>query len=1427
MSDEMKKNLSININTNVDTESIKKAKSEIEAFRQECERDSIKLGIDKKSLKIDTKSFYKAINAAKDLDGHLRTVEKNAPKMMKALDEANSGLKFANNFKEELKDTLVIFDDKSLVRGFDNIVSKISDGFSIVTVDIGERVQYLKDQISSMMGELDSVDAIQKNHWGTYGFSGDSMTSGQLEDRIDTLKRLAECQKELEVFNGGKFEYEVAPTGMTSAGIDSEVKQLKENLKLLKTYNLETTEQLNRRRSLIEEAQNAWQWDEDDHSNAKNNIKDDEAYESAIESLKYYIEQRKSIIQQLQNSEYELFSVDGISEYVNDANAQISRFESQMKELEDLRSGKSIGTDSGITGDLSEVVSALGRVEEAVNNVVDAFKPLTDALANQDSALSAMVNASIADLEKLQTEVKDTFNNIETLSSKQFNVTNVISNGNNTNNDIEQFRQFRKEARDVYKQVEELYAESIETSQKIKSTPGGISAFLDFNNSMSDFDLSDLARRIKSKSSTSLAAVIDELNEWKKVLLQFNNLRNDVDAGSFNVSKYNDTSSKVKIGSKTTDVDEQAIVDNASIDNNILDQVKDLSTKVQEELTSIRAKIEETFNFSTIDPQLANVQPVVDSIYQQFAELQSKIKALDFSIEIDPIDRETLDVGADGTKASVDGESVAAKDADVAFAGAAASKRAFADANREAAQTAEQTVHGAKAEADALKQVAEQAEESAGKIVDANKKIDKVKYVQDANGNDISKQTTTTAQRENAYETRIKNYTYDEDGNEELQTITIIEDFKKKAAEAEKVSAKVELAKKAVAKFLSQFNNKTAGHGSDIEGYDTLKNFNIETLDDIESAMQQMMDLDTKYNNLTRDFRKGTKSMNPFVNAFNSMDEMRNKVKDIQLDFGNLKSPTDQLREQVEGLPGLLDELNSALTPDENGVINIERIAQAYGNLNEAIKQAKSSVALQRKEEGILQSQEKANTKSYDDAIKLQDKLYNAKKQLAKVDAGSAKGLELSRKVEEYQEQYDAAVELLQTEEQRAQVTERQVKLDKELEGIKERAQNNYGKTVFNREERYNGNINSRMSLLDGQVLNDNFEQKLNKYKEVYAELERLRNEFIDNPMAENDLGLQNQFDQAAMQCEKLRKEILSTFKEYDKFADIPKDSVLGENIFDPATMNDTKTAMMQLADAATNGQFKFKGFNAAGTEMYGVINKGAGVLEEVTVRFSAATNEMKAFTSGSKQVTTSWGKLGSELKSGINQIVGQYIGFHEALQAVKQGVEYVKAIDLAMTELKKVTDETDVAYNNFLSTASKTAATIGSTVSDFTDATSAFARLGYSLDESAKMAETAIIYKNVADGLDSVEESTDSIISTMMAYGIAADDTMSIIDRFNAVGNNFAITSAGIGEAMQRSASALKEGGNTIDESIALITAANSVVYIVPRRYSNIATSR
>ena len=64
----------------------------------------------------------------------------------------------------------------------------------------------------------------------------------------------------------------------------------------------------------------------------------------------------------------------------------------------------------------------------------------------------------------------------------------------------------------------------------------------------------------------------------------------------------------------------------------------------------------------------------------------------------------------------------------------------------------------------------------------------------------------------------------------------------------------------------------------------------------------------------------------------------------------------------------------------------------------------------------------------------------------------------------------------------------------------------------------------------------------------------------------------------------------------------------------------------------------------------------------------------------------------------------------------------------------------------------------------------------------------------------------------------------MTIVDKFNEVGNNYAISSKGVGDALLRSAAAMHSANNTLDQTIALTTAANTVVKIVPRCYGNIA---
>ena len=166
-----------------------------------------------------------------------------------------------------------------------------------------------------------------------------------------------------------------------------------------------------------------------------------------------------------------------------------------------------------------------------------------------------------------------------------------------------------------------------------------------------------------------------------------------------------------------------------------------------------------------------------------------------------------------------------------------------------------------------------------------------------------------------------------------------------------------------------------------------------------------------------------------------------------------------------------------------------------------------------------------------------------------------------------------------------------------------------------------------------------------------------------------------------------------------------------------------------------------------------------------------------------------------------------------QAIRAVKQMVSNVIELDSAMTELKKVTDATDATYSRFLKNASTRAKAIGASLSDVVTATADFARLGHSIDDASKLADVAIIYKNIGDGIEDVTTASESIISTMQAFGIEASNAMSIVDKFNEVGNKYAISSAGIGEAMQRSAAAMASANNTIEETIALITAANTIV--------------
>ena len=100
------------------------------------------------------------------------------------------------------------------------------------------------------------------------------------------------------------------------------------------------------------------------------------------------------------------------------------------------------------------------------------------------------------------------------------------------------------------------------------------------------------------------------------------------------------------------------------------------------------------------------------------------------------------------------------------------------------------------------------------------------------------------------------------------------------------------------------------------------------------------------------------------------------------------------------------------------------------------------------------------------------------------------------------------------------------------------------------------------------------------------------------------------------------------------------------------------------------------------------------------------------------------------------------------------------------------------------------------------------FKQAGYSDDDAATLARVSSLYQNVADSEVSAQEAGQFVVSQLKAYGLAASDAASIVDKLNAVSNNYSVSNSDLAIGLTKSAAALQTLGNTQDEVMGLLTA-------------------
>lgn len=243
----------------------------------------------------------------------------------------------------------------------------------------------------------------------------------------------------------------------------------------------------------------------------------------------------------------------------------------------------------------------------------------------------------------------------------------------------------------------------------------------------------------------------------------------------------------------------------------------------------------------------------------------------------------------------------------------------------------------------------------------------------------------------------------------------------------------------------------------------------------------------------------------------------------------------------------------------------------------------------------------------------------------------------------------------------------------------------------------------------------------------------------------------------------------------------------------------------------ATSGKVTIKELNAETGELTGTTKIAANTFAQWSATVDPITGKLSMLRTGIKKTETIMEAISRKTKEIFTYFSGSSIIF-KFFNEFKRGVQYVREIDLALTELKKVTNETEQVYNKFLDTAAKTADKLGSTMKEVISSTADFARLGYSLKDAATMAESAQVLMNVSEFTD-ISTATDTLISAMQAFKYTAEESMDVVNILNIVGNNYAISTSDLAESLTRSSASLVAAGNSLEQAAALTVAGNTIL--------------
>lgn len=624
-----------------------------------------------------------------------------------------------------------------------------------------------------------------------------------------------------------------------------------------------------------------------------------------------------------------------------------------------------------------------------------------------------------------------------------------------------------------------------------------------------------------------------------------------------------------------------------------------------------------------------------------------------------------------------------------------------------------------------------------------------------------------------------------------------------------KLIADIDKAKSDYTAKLSAFKSANKGIESGIGNEINAVNAAIDNLDkggSIAEVDKLFNSLKTTASNIRQNLKSLTSSFNETTNAENTLAKMPAAIQEISNSFSKLKQQPSEVSELINNLTSQLNKVNET----ESQFGRNEKWSEEYRELVVSVKKAETEIK-------NLHLLEKSDNSEAQQQAHYYNKMFGEIKQINKlkkqqVNAGEQENVELKRQIKNLESRVSYDEKQLKKKKLITEELERQknelINIGREelrLANSRSADKSSASSTkIENNVARLTQNLTTlETKWKESPIFNGEFQEKFNKLKtslsnvggdpkaldEYRIKLNELTNELKRADVAYKASFSSNKSQQNIEATRQNIKKLIYTIQTWQQ----ANTKAMGKNTFNGGTYQVETDNMIASLKKLLNASDLTASDLKANVDR---INRSFRTMSSEAQ--AAGVNGLSFFDKIKEDALkfTSWMSLTTVI-SGISR---------EAVKFYNNVVD----IDTAMTELRKVTDNTNQQYAEFFDNIGQKAKDLKIDLSDLISQTAEWGKRGYSLDEAETLATNSGIYSVVGevDNATAVQDLT----TVMKSYNMTVDESINIVDKFNAISNKYAVSASDIGDMLSRSVSSLSVAGNTLDQAIAMGTAITEI---------------